>query len=266
MKPIFILGLGAQKSGTSWLHATLNKNKNVNMGIMKEYHVWDYIYLETFRELKADIERDAPTEVVRGRMQAEEGVYIKYFQELINSDVRVTGDITPSYALLDEGALREIAQRIEDGGFEPKVIYLMRDPVERMWSAARMEGRTRREMGYQLDESVVEEIVYGYLEDEAQMARSDYKTAVRTIDRVLSSDQVHFEIYENLFKNSSIERLCAFLGFPLENVNFDQRVNASPVFARSEKTTRDIMRKMKPQYEFCSDRFPITNGLWQSGL
>ena len=38
---VFILGVGCQKGGTTWLHKQLDKHPNVNMGFTKEYHVFD---------------------------------------------------------------------------------------------------------------------------------------------------------------------------------------------------------------------------------
>ena len=40
-RPLFVLNVGAQKSGTSWLRQTLLKLKFANLGFMKEYHIWD---------------------------------------------------------------------------------------------------------------------------------------------------------------------------------------------------------------------------------
>ena len=48
MKKIFILGVGAQKAGTTWLHRQLIKNSKFNFGHRKEYHVFDSI--ETLNE------------------------------------------------------------------------------------------------------------------------------------------------------------------------------------------------------------------------
>ena len=44
-KPLFVLGVGSQKAGTSWLHKQLDNNKNFNMGFTKEYHIWDAKFL-----------------------------------------------------------------------------------------------------------------------------------------------------------------------------------------------------------------------------
>ena len=39
----FILGVGAQKCGTTWLYDQFKANKMVNMGFQKEYHILDSI-------------------------------------------------------------------------------------------------------------------------------------------------------------------------------------------------------------------------------
>lgn len=264
MKPKFILGLGAQKAGTSWLHAMLNNNINVNMGFMKEYHIWDYVYSDLSKNFKAPLKKpDNAGAAMRRLMQADEGIYIKYFQSLITSDVQVTGDITPSYSYLNEAALKKIAQCIEGGGFEIKVIFLMRDPIERIWSAVRMAARNTKKRGKEVDENFMEVRILEILKKRQGLLRSDYKSTVQNIEKAFHKDKVHFEIYENLFKKSSIELLSSFLGFSFDEINFDQRVNESPSAVRSEELIKEIVKILKPQYQFCNERFPITTDLWK---
>ena len=43
----FILGIGAQKAGTSWLHQYINNDQRANLGQMKEYHYWNSIFVES---------------------------------------------------------------------------------------------------------------------------------------------------------------------------------------------------------------------------
>ena len=40
-KKKFILGLGAQKAGTSWLYNYFNSRDDFFSGFMKEYHIFD---------------------------------------------------------------------------------------------------------------------------------------------------------------------------------------------------------------------------------
>ena len=42
-KNTFILGLGFQKCGTSWLYRYLQQCRKFDGGELKEYHVWDAI-------------------------------------------------------------------------------------------------------------------------------------------------------------------------------------------------------------------------------
>ena len=34
---VFLLGIGAQKAGTTWLHAQLNRRRDADFGFLKEY-------------------------------------------------------------------------------------------------------------------------------------------------------------------------------------------------------------------------------------
>ena len=42
---VFLLGIGAQKAGTTWLHAQLNRRRDADFGFLKEYHVHDALTL-----------------------------------------------------------------------------------------------------------------------------------------------------------------------------------------------------------------------------
>ena len=52
-EPTFVLGAGAQKAGTTWLHAYLSHFDDVDFGPIKEYHVWDGLSVPEFIEFDA---------------------------------------------------------------------------------------------------------------------------------------------------------------------------------------------------------------------
>lgn len=111
------LGIGAQKAGTSWLHANLSQHPRLRFPGGKEVHFWDRDYgrgLDWYRGLFAGARP--------GTLQ---------------------GDITPSYAILPTDRIAEVA------AFGPslRLIYLLRHPVDRAWSAAKMAlGRAEMEL------------------------------------------------------------------------------------------------------------------------
>lgn len=153
-KPIFILGVGAQKGGTSWLYNYIKKNPHANMGYRKEYHIWDAKFKpDYFRSFIANPKEDeGEGHKLRRKMQTIDGAYEEYFKSLIEKDIYITGDITPSYSGLDAEHYSIIKERIEAAGFSIRVIFLMRDPVARCWSAARMRFRKRKKKGANITE------------------------------------------------------------------------------------------------------------------
>ena len=42
----FILGVGCQNGGTTWIDDQLSKVEQVDLGFQKEYHVFDTLYIE----------------------------------------------------------------------------------------------------------------------------------------------------------------------------------------------------------------------------
>ena len=136
----FLLGVGAQKSGTTWLYDYLNNLDNTNFGPFKEWHIWDWKFRESFSnfEVKKSNSENNNINKIRFQMQNEDGFYEKYFLNLTSQTNYLTGDITPSYCCLNSNELIKIKTKLVKVGFDVKVVYLMRDPVERCWSATRM--------------------------------------------------------------------------------------------------------------------------------
>lgn len=131
MKPVFVLGLGAMKAGSSWLHKCLNSQEYAHFGFCKEYNVWDAISgMDTGALSKVTIQKpQTANDALRFLMQNYEGVYERYFSSLVNSgkDISMTGDISPGYSILTAAHLALIREKLEKSGFSVKAIFLMRD-------------------------------------------------------------------------------------------------------------------------------------------
>ena len=114
----FILGVGAQKCGTSWLHSQLVKNTSIDMGFTKEYHVFDSVFCEICNGLRSDIVESVIEKHRQGKLGKNDGTYVNlvkrlsfidntenyfdYFDYLYlkNNRTQAVGDITPSYSML----------------------------------------------------------------------------------------------------------------------------------------------------------------------
>ena len=157
MDRTFLLGVGAMKAGTTWLHDYLAASPQCEPGVRKEYHVFDSLDLEREPYLlgrvvaKArgsldEVEHGRPTDptyLLQAAMIADEQLYFDYFTALFarSPETRLTMDITPGYAVLSAARLSSIRAQFERRGVRPVAAYLLRDPVERIWSQVRMQKR-----------------------------------------------------------------------------------------------------------------------------
>ncbi|MEJ8572404.1 sulfotransferase [Microbaculum marinum] len=146
--PDFIC-IGSQKAGTGTLYNILRAHRDCSMPRIKELHYFDLqsetrIFTRVTQRLErlkrkaaqksgfenharfVDIYLDA---ALNGRTDVE--TYRRMF-DTIND--RVTGDVTPFYAILPEDKVAGIAAGLP----EVKILYVIRDPVSRLWSHARM--------------------------------------------------------------------------------------------------------------------------------
>ena len=152
MKPEFIC-IGAQKAGTTWLYARLREHSEFSLPPIKEMHYFDRSrsypspsYLaesELLRRLiknghiKHGIKRifhslkSRDLGLANWWMQFHVGnVSDTWYLNLYKLQAGITGDITPSYSILN----REDVARMHRLNPQIRPIFLMRNPIERAWS------------------------------------------------------------------------------------------------------------------------------------
>ncbi len=101
------LGIGAQKAGTTWLYAQLSRHPQLAFPLGKEAHFWN---------------RPHDAAAVAG--------YLSHFAQVD----AIAGEITPAYGMLPLETVREIHSHAP----HLRLIYLIRNPMERAWSSALM--------------------------------------------------------------------------------------------------------------------------------
>jgi len=284
VKKIFILGVGCQKGGTTWLYQYLNANPAVDIGFAKEYHVFDAIYVDECRRFLDDaLLRLKQAVNTDGIMASHPNIlkiidfyrstenYFEYFDYLhYKSDQTIAvGDITPSYSALPVEAFEHIKVGLEARGFKIKVIFLMRDPFDRIWSHVRMV-RKRKLKGYpsfQHDPAEGEAMLSVYRTIPFQI-RTRYEKTISNLESVFEIDDIHYEFYENLFKVDSIKKLTSFLTIPYQDPNLETIVNDSPNNETmiSDNIVFEIVNFYRDTYLFNINKFgqEKVNMMWKS--
>ena len=224
---VFCLGVGAQKAGTSWLHDQLNKRSDTNFGFLKEYHVFDALTLDEFKRFRPGVISPLKWRTWRRRrMIANPRRYFDYFASLLKRrDIRLTGDITPSYACLHAQTIQWINSEFERRGITTRVVFLMRDPVERILSQHRMKLRTsgNLEPDKEVEQlrSAANKLVH------RQSHRSDYLSTLNVLNHAIDQQNVFIDLYERLFTEPVFSRLCQHLNIAYTPPNWGERVNQS---------------------------------------
>ena len=254
MKKTFLLGVGAQKAGTTWLYQYLRGHPECAMGGIKEHAVLNSALSDVqpsgrFADKVNSLIRTlnaAKVSADAGQISAAEqaGIladmdniagefdltyYLLTFERLLANApaARLTGDITPEYCMLSADQLRRIRDVIEGAGYDLRVVFLMRDPLDRVYSALRMADRNRLAAGRKVNLPAAERFdTQGIAEWVEQRTR--YEVILRNIDAVFAPEQVFLGFYETFFTDASIAKLLEFLGLSHHPANFDHLANASP--------------------------------------
>jgi Sulfotransferase family len=162
MKPDFIC-IGAQKAGTTWLYFNLNLQTGFSMLPIKEFHYFDrsetYPSMNTLSVTRACERLRSPAfckltakRILRALARANlrrACWWAKYsfsdysdswYRSLFAAERGITGDITPSYSILNE----EDVRRMHATAPHAKIIFLIRNPIDRAWSMFRFMAKAER--------------------------------------------------------------------------------------------------------------------------
>ena len=155
MSNTFILGIGSQKAGTSWLHKFMRQSSNFNEGFTKEYHIWDAVSVPAFEHFRVKRRLFMKSdEKMRHRMQKSPDYYFDYFQSLYDETHDLAADISPNYSALSAEIMSSVKKGFTERGIACKAVLLIRDPVERCKSVVQSDrNQGKRHGGVEIDES-----------------------------------------------------------------------------------------------------------------
>jgi hypothetical protein len=279
----FVLGVGAQKAGTTWLRAYLNDRfKCCDFGFAKEYQVWDSLHTEMHSGFEArDILRARKYLETPGYRPLENKQFWRQFSFLVSPDsyfdyfaalllrpgeVRVTGDFTPSYMALPLGVLQKIKEGFALRGIEVKVVFILRDPVERNWSALRM---ARHRKLFPADHPVLVRDEVSALRHFATLDNSiqhtQYPGAINRVLSVFGEERVFIDFYETFYREEGLRRLTDFLDLEYLAPDFGAKVKHLEKSGELPLEVRwRIARQFRLVYEGIADRYgaDFVSSIW----
>lgn len=221
--PPHFLGIGAQKAGTTWLYHNLRAHPDVWLPPEKELHYFDEGRVTSRRLLgglfgkrpedqrwRRQLKRHARVAWQRRRIEQprwlaryflgrpDDAWYLSLFAP---ADGRLTGEITPAYAVVDEATVAHVRELAP----EARLLFFVRNPVERAWSHAMMDRRRNRvPSASSLRDS---------FDSEGSRLRTNYTRTLDTWASVFPPDRIFVGFLEDItFRPlETIRRVCTFL-------------------------------------------------------
>lgn len=214
MKPDFIC-IGAGKAGTSWLHKQLIHHKDVSLPYVKELHHLDNLSSKrriSFTMKKSVFGTYTRSAIVRGIITGKFVWLYKFlfnqrtienYQNLFSQDHnKLSGEVCPSYALLSKDTIEKFSYLNPDC----KIIYILRNPVARIWSHLNMIKKRKR-----IDFS--DEGIYNRI-NERHHRVSDYLTNLSNWESYFPKQSIHICFFDELESDPELflNNMYTFLG------------------------------------------------------
>ena len=270
-EPTILFCVGATKAGTSWLYQHLRGHPDCALRTIKELHYFDTVKSGWYRQqseghierlflregasasLRQSIHRVQDTGdwlKILDQRKYDEQAYLAYLTGRLNGR-KLVGDLSPSYALLPEARLEQM-QALGKTRF----VYLLRDPVARLWSHLRMLGaRSGVAPDVQTHAlALAEKAMNGGLP--GVVARGDYAGTVARLRRAIDPSRLMVMLFDDMLSRPGLARLSAFLGISMrEDVDFDRKVHPSPEAKLPAALATRLRAWLAPQYDFVSREF-----------
>ena len=203
------LCIGAHKAGSTWLYQQLDSHPDFWMPPVKELHYFDQLSrVQRPAHPRCRDERDLQFLEGLKSLSAEPGIDLENYGRLFEPKASLlSGDISPNYSTLRDEVIRRVVKYFPS----LKVIFLARDPVERVWSHLSMEVHYRQIEPF--DVTNIDEINRNLLR-RGMLLRSYPSAVVARWKRYVHPEQFRVYFFDDLQSNPAELRrsIIRFLG------------------------------------------------------
>ena len=282
------LGIGVQKSASTWLWHLLREHDAIWMPPRKELHYFDRSLLYPspsflasdklkdrlngheahnilFRQ-KVEHELDALNDSDSEKIAWYKNYFLAptyndawYTSLFEQGDGKIKGEITPSYSILNI----EDIQRIKALFPHVKIILILRNPIDRAWSQLRFYI-TRNVLTVHNDMNKIK----AFIDSEMQETRGDYIQMFHNWSSVFPEKQIFIGFYDEIIESpkSFIAKISSFLNIdkePLLNSSLlNQKFNVSVEVKMPEEIKSYLIEKYIIDIEKMVDMFDVYPRRW----
>jgi hypothetical protein len=194
-RPDFLC-VGVHKGGTTWLYQQLDSHPDFWMPPLKELHYFDQLSrVQRSSSPRCRDERDIRFLESINSLSAKPYLDLEHYARLFElKGPLLSGDISPNYSTLSNEVIRRVVRYFPN----LKVIFLARDPVERVWSHLSMEVRYHQIEPF--DVTDIDEVNRNLLR-RGMLLRSYPSAVVARWKRYIHPDRFRIYFFDDLQRN-----------------------------------------------------------------
>jgi hypothetical protein len=260
--PDFI-GIGAQKAGSTWLYFGLTAHPGIWTTPKKEIHYFNRP--SDYRDPKIWAMRKKRM----GRSRLEVWSWYRRYARLPRDDRwyaslfrpgrgQIAGEVTPDYSTLDKAAVARAHGTVPGA----RILFFMRNPIERTWSHAVMDLRRKKRDAHTMSAPELREFFdRGYVSQ-----RADYLRTLENWSSFYPEERIFVGFLEDVHFHTS-ELLGEVYGFLGVDRGFEPPGMRRKVNARSRETmplvaVRILAESYHGDLESLSERFGGYASFW----
>lgn len=234
MPPDFLC-IGAQKSGTTWLYKNLEMIPDFEMPPHKELHYFNNIGAKGLTII--DLKKYKTRLLLKRRIKYHwtqrsvnklkwdikyifnkrtEDWYISLFKRPTG---KIAGDISPAYSTLDEQAVRYISKILP----EIKVLLILRNPIDRAWSHAKMDFVRFHKKKIK---DITNREFIEHFDSEASRLRGDYLRTINIWSQNFTTKRFYISFFDDIVNRPNIflKNILSFLGVDPDHVKYSDKI------------------------------------------
>lgn len=176
------------------------------------------------------------------------------------------GDITPIYCSLRSSQMSIIYDHLIKLNISPKAIFIARDPIDRIWSSAKMMAK-RRPDTFKTPEDTFEFFKKHYRQNSVKM-RTQYEKTLSNLKKSSFNEHLLVLFYEDLFVKKTWDNVLDFIKLETSFKGDFGKVNASPDIhmGLSEEVRREAIKAYSDTYMYMKKEYPQVENLWESSF
>lgn len=259
-----VLCVGVPKAATTWLYARLNEHPEVFLPNGKELHFFSEHY--SVKTSNAIFDHEKTNLFWSFRINLSSRHHWQWYRnQFSDGDGKIKLDITPTYCRASRQRIEAISQFLPDA----KIILIIRNPIDRVWSGAGYF--MDRYQGKSLSELDVDKELKPWVFDSERLDYGNYIDMITNWDSVYPDEASIKYIFYDDIKNKPrevLEGVCQFIGVNADllpsSKDDEKKVNSNySKTAIPTEIKQQLVGIYRSQIDFLESRFDRDLSAWR---